>query len=78
MLRLKIFYLPDADTDSRDNGINIYLFIKDHINQGGMEFKYCHTSKTWEDVLKKSKQEKFLREFEEELMNVEVDYYKKV
>ena len=51
-----------------------YLFIKDKIEEGEVEIRYCPTEKMWSDVLNKPKQGGTFRKDSAMLMGVPVEY----
>ena len=51
-----------------------YFFIKDRIDSGDLEVKYCPTEDMWVDVLTKPKQGAPFKKDRSKLMNVSIEY----
>ncbi len=51
-----------------------YYFIKDKVDEGEVDIKYCPTDQMWSDVLNKPKQGTPLKKDRWMLMNVPVEY----
>ena len=51
-----------------------YFFIKDRIDKGDMEVRWCPTQEIWSDVLTKPKQGQQFRLFRSHMMNCPINY----
>ena len=51
-----------------------YFFIKDKIEEGKVEIRYCPTEKMWSNVLNQPKQSQPFRKDHDILMDVPEDY----
>ena len=65
-----------ASSSKRTKHIKMrYFFVKDIIEEGVVEVKYCPTEKMWSDVLTKPLQGEKIRKIRSMLTNCPEDYY---